>query len=359
MKTRLAIPILLVLAVLLGGCSGLTGSGLPTPFPTEYLPTVVALTAQAGQRTATASASLPLAASRTPAGTTPAASPVSGAATATPTPTYPGPSRTPTATLPQVSTATPTRRVPTPTPTNTRRPSQTPTITTTPGIPPADIQISTLGPMSKVVSPLEVGVTMRSVPGGHYVVELWLEPLRADEQPRLLLRELRNFSNDPAPYLYLAEEFEFELARLAEMGQFRISTYDANNRPVAVTAVDLLLLQVGENELTPAGDLLQPIIIREPAHNQLIQGGVLIVSGQARLSELPILNVELVAADGRVVGTGDIFLTPEPGSSHVAFESSLRYSVSEPTWVRLIIKTNGLRIAGIRQLASVEILLSP
>ncbi len=351
MKTRLAILILLVLAILLGGCSGLTGPDLPTPIPTEYLPTVVAVTAQAAQRAATETA-LPLLATGITQNQPSTQAPSTALSQAPASPSHtPEPSLSP--------TDTPTSALPSPTPTNTRRPSQTPTVTPTPGIPPAEIQIYSLGPMSKVVSPLAVGAMITSVPGGYYVVELWVEPLSAGQQPRLLLRDLHNFVSDPLAFIYLTEEYEFELTRFSEVGQLRISTYDTHNRPVGVASVDLLLLQVGENEINPSGDLMQPIVIREPMPNHLIQGGKLTLSGLARISEVSILHVELVTEDGKVVGTSDIYITGGENGSYAAFESTVSYLVTEPTRVRLIVKETGRRIAGIRQLASFELLLSP
>ncbi|HNT23172.1 MAG TPA: hypothetical protein PKM21_02315 [Anaerolineales bacterium] len=352
MKTRLATLLLLVLAVLLGGCSGLTGPDLPTPIPTEYLPTVVAVTAQAAQRAATETA-LPLLAT----GITQARPTNPAPSTPNPTPASASPSITPATSL--APTDTPTSALPTPSPTNTRRPSQTPTVTMTPGIPLADIQIYSLGPMSKVISPLLVGATINTVPGGYYVVELWIEPLSTGQQPRLLLRDLHNFVSEPLSFIYLADEYEFELSRLSEVGQLRISTFDAQDRPVAVASVDLLLLQVGENEINPPGDLMQPIVIREPAPNHLIQGGKLTISGLARLSEISILNIELVTTNGKVVGTSDIYLTGGEDGNYAAFNSTINYLVTETTWARLIVKETGRRIVGIRQLASFEILLSP
>ena len=74
--------------------------------------------------------------------------------------------------------------------------------------------------------------------------------------------------------------------------------------------MDLLLLQVGNSELNPAGSLLEPVTIHEPTKNKLIQGGVLTVSGMTRPEGDQILHFELVTQDKRVVGTRDLFTVP-------------------------------------------------
>ena len=139
----------------------------------------------------------------------------------------------------------------------------------------------------------------------------------------------------------------------------RFSVFDAFERPAAVGSVDLLLLQVGDNEFNPSGSLLEPIAIFEPPKNKLIQGGTLEVSGMTRPEGDQILHFELVTEDKRVVGTRDLFTVPTTDGKHIPFATTIDYSVSEATWVRLIAYYLDPRIPGYRQLASVPILLSP
>lgn len=332
-------------AVLLAGCAGLLGTPLPTPYPTEYIPTVIALTVQAGMATASQTASH--------------LSPTPPPATTTPTPR-----RTNTPTPEEnVAPVLPSPVIPvgqTPTPSATRRLTSTPTPSPTPNLPPAEIQILNIGPMSKIVAPLNLSFSLRSAPAsGSLTIELWAEPLRPDEAARLLLRKQMKFSSSPSALIYLNESLDFEIVRPAEFGQLRISTYDSYGRPAAVASVDLLLLQYGETMLNPTGDFLAPIVIREPTANKLIQGGTLVVSGLVRPLGEPFLLVELTAADGRVVGYRQLFVTPAADGSHVAFTIDVPYAVSQATWVRLSIREDGRRIPGPRQLTSLEVLLSP
>lgn len=329
---------LVLLALLLAGCTEQPGANLPTPYPTEYIPTVIAMTVQAGLATRTETALPP---SATPAAATPTRS-----ITSTPTPRF---TRTPTA----------PSHTPTVSPTSTRRPSQTPTPSATPALPYASIQIHRPGPMSMVTSPLEFSTTIRTVPSGYMLIEVLAPALKPDEETRVLYRKLTNFISEPDLRIFLSEEIEFEISGVSEFGQLRISTYDPYGRPVSVASVDLLLLRYGETQFNPSGDLLEPIVIREPQPNRLIQDGMLLISGLVRPLGEPSMSIELVTADGKIVGYRTLYVTPAEDGSHVPFSIEVPYTVSSATWVRVVLREDGMRIPGPRQLASLEVLLSP
>jgi len=334
--------LLLILLGVLSACSIIGSEKPPTPIPTEYLPTILALTLEAGQAELLAS----LSASPTPPQTEPTLAP-----SLTPMVTASTPS--PTSSEASLSTRTESTASP------TARTTKTPTPSPTPGIPTAAVLIHDPGPMSKIVSPLALTASVNTISGGSLRIELWLEPLQADGEARLLLRDLRTFGNNPLDRIYLDEELVFELGRLSEFAQLRISTYDSYQRPVEAASVDLLLLSVGENDFNPSGDPSQAIVIHEPTENKLIQGGVVIVSGLVRPAGNGNFLIELITQDGKVVGYRQVFVTPDPDGKHVPFIAEVPYDVAEPTWVRLVMHENASRIPGITQLSSVEILLSP
>jgi hypothetical protein len=116
---------------------------------------------------------------------------------------------------------------------------------------------------------------------------------------------------------------------------------------------------MGEADINPAGDLLETIVIQQPSPNRLIQGGELIVSGLARPGSEQPLWVELIASDGRVVGSRLAGVSPSQTVSHSLFATEVSYEVSAPTWVRLTVSERGNRLPGEIHLSSVEILLSP
>jgi hypothetical protein len=324
-----------LIAMILGGCTSLSGADGPTPYPTEYLPTVIALTMMAGQP------SLP-------------------ALTLTPTPQVNKPATpTPTVTLSLANqtkpggqeTVTPTSSTP------PRRLTRTPTVTPTPEEPLADIQVLDPGPMSKVVSPLHVSAYLK--PGARGIVQIDLLGEKTDNPP--LVRKIVSFGSLEG-MVNLAVDLDFEISGVSEIGRLQITTKDKYGRIIALYSVDLVLLSMGEADLNPSGDLLAPIIIREPNENTLIQGGKVLVSGLARPGNDQSLIIDMIASDGTPVGPNRIVSlagVPLDDDGYASFSIEVSYSVKTPTWVRLITYENGGRIQGFMYLASREILLSP
>jgi hypothetical protein len=338
------------LLLLVAGCSSLAYTPAPTPYPVDYIPTLIAQTVESG-RSDVPTPSPVIIPTDTPSAPTP--TPETFTATYGPSPTPPASDATVTASLAPSFTSTIDPKA-----SPTRRPTRTPTLTPTPPIPNAGVQIHDPGPMSKVASPLELVANAHSIPSGTYHTEIWLEPLQPGGDARLLFREIKKLISNPIDWIYLDPDIAFELERVSELAQLRIGVYDQFGRPVSINSQDLILLSMGPSELTPTGDLSEPLLIRQPTPNQLIQGGTVIVSGLAKPSEASML-VELVASDGSVVGFNQLILAPAPDGSYVPYAVEVPYTVSTGTWVRLRISESGVRIPGIEHLSSVEVYLSP
>ena len=341
-----------ILLVLLGvSCSRLPTTPIPTAFPPGYNPNVIVLTVPPSDIVISTPTRAFTPADFPPISPTPA--PVES--TSNPHDSSTALAFNPTVTSSPVPSATSTME---PSVTPNRRATRTPTITRTPPIPNAGVQISEPGPMSKVASPFRLRANLRSVPSGTYHIELWIEPLHEGEGPRLLFREVRRLISNPVDWVYLDEDVRFELSRVSEFGQLRLSMYDTYGRPISINSVDLLLLSMGTSDITPSSVRTEQIVIREPTPNQLIQGGKVIVSGLAKPAE-DFMLVELVAPDGSVVGYRQVFVTPAPDGSYVEYAVEVPYEVDAPTWVRLRVSESGTRITGMEHLSSVEVLVSP
>jgi hypothetical protein len=327
----------------LAGCSRLRASEVPTLVPTEYLPTMIALTiearltedvsssAQSEQATLKPTNVLPRTATPVPERVSPTAELVALASTLTPTQ------------IPDSASATPTPG----------RATRTPTFTPTLSIPEAQIQIRQPGPLSKVTSPINVYGNLKPGSTGRVRLEL------LGEGGRLLVRKLINYRTDIGR-LGLSEEVDYEISAVAEAGRLQISTYDQHGRMEELTSVDLILLSMGEADLNPPGPLTESIIIQEPLPNKLIQGGKVLISGLARVSSDQPLLIELIAANGSVVGYRQAGVTVDPAGGYTPFMIEVPYQISEPTWVRLTVKEmSSGRLEGVIQLTSLEVLLSP
>jgi len=336
---------------------------LPTLIPEEELPTVIALTSEAiGSQTAEALPTITNTASRVPTKTT-----IPTTAGPSPTSTRTArPSRTPTITDTLPPSSTPTITL-TPTPTNTPSITPTPTLTLTPTpvrtatpeppeeIPFSAVQIIHPSHLSKVVSPIELYTFLAPGGDGRIRVEL------TGEDGRLLYRQVFLFTETPAgARVNLNAKVAFEIAGVAETGRLMVSINDEYERLQSLSSVDLVLLADGQADLTPTGDLLENIFIQQPMIKTLVQGDNVLVTGMARTGSDQPLLVELIATDGRIIGSRLAGIAPmQEDGGHRLFAAEVPFSVSTPTWVRVTVYDNSGRLKDPKHVSSVDILLSP
>lgn len=334
-----ALVLTLLIASGLAGCSGMGGSGLPTPLPAEFMPTAVALTLQAqglGRLTPTPIAS-------TPGGSVPA------------TQTPPEPTRTPTpvddpgassATKPPTTSALPT--------TVSGLPPSTATATLAPPFPDAPVQILRIGELSKLNSPVPVSLNMTSGFGKVVRVELY------GEDGRLLARHLRTYDKVPWDIAKIGVDLDFGISAAAEAGRLVVSVEDPFGRLIDVNSVNLILLSVGQSEINPATALWQRLIIEEPVPNALIQGGKLYISGRALPNDPnQPLRVMLVAEDGRILGQRLAGVTVEKEGDYGTYVAEVPYTVTDLTPALLVIYEEGGLISDIAHLSSAQLILAP
>lgn len=321
--------------LLTAGCSGsLPGAALLTP---PALRTEIAV-----QTAATESQPQPV---------LEAASPTMPLVEATAEPTaapseLPKPSQTPTFEIP------PTQG---PTPTNTPWWRRTPTITPTPQPLAATMLIKRPGLFSKVKSPLTISAN--AMPGADGLV--WVELI--GEDGRNLFQTRLNFSAYAGRSISIAPEITFELLAPAELARLIVSTRDRFGRISALTSTDLILIQMGEDQIYPAGYDREPYIIRAPLEGQIISGGLLQITALARpVNENPLI-IELLDEQGTVLASESLELIfPTGDLSHTPFDVILSYTVSQSTNARLVFRQESTgRIPGTVALTSLELTLQP
>lgn len=304
-------PRLLFLASLLGlvaGCAPQASSSVPTPYPPEYLPTVVALTAESIVLTESASATKTFSAS------------------------FP--------------TEEPTH---TPEPTLSFTPAPTRTPTSIPGHEPGAIRFEVPGPMSKVASPITLRMLIKVGESEKMQVDLF------GEDGRLLSRTVKNVptSNNGA---LQSVKIPFEIRAAAEVGRITVTTLDKAGRIQALNSVRVLLLSSGENEITPTGDPSEPVRLFSPLEEEEIEGGILNISGDVWPFSLQPIILELLDPDGKSLGLR--IVTVEDASPQL-LETTIPYKVSEPTFARLTIRQDDDRMEGLFYVYSQLVLLNP
>ena len=296
-----------LLASLLGllvGCAAPTASPIPTAYPPDYLPTVIALTAVSANNLGTE---------------------VAVAFTPTVLPTN------------------------TPKPTLSPTPRATSTQTTIPGHEPAAIQIFAPGPMSKVVSP--INLRMNIISGESEKVEIALY----GEDGRLLTRNLKQVRTSREGVLQQIK-IPFEIRAAAEVGRITVSTLDKAGRIQSLNSVHVLLLFSGSNEINPPGNPSEPVGVSSPLAEESVSGGVLNVRGDVWPLNLNPVIFELLGPDGKSIGLR--ILTVDNINPQL-FETTIPYKVIKPTLARLTIRQDDDRIHGLFYIYSQEVLLNP
>jgi hypothetical protein len=343
--------IMLVLLAPAAACQnrGITGSALLTPVSGAASQTATL------QPTASDTAVLAQAVSTEPpteAPEIPSDTP-SPEATATPSsiPTDPS-TPTLTATWDGTPSRTPTRTL---IPTRTYRPTRTPSITPTPTPPLAWVRINRPGPYSKVSSPFHIEAVIN--PGDDGLVHLEI----IGEDGRIVHREDLDFRDFKERHLAIGPDISFDIAAASETARLVLYSTDQFKRTIYLASVDLVLMKVGDDDLTATGSLQEPYIIRSPKEEAVISGGVLQVTGLAHLVNDQPLIIELTDEQGNAVGQAEAQISQPYGDlSHVPFSIFVPYSVSGTTPVRMSLRQESAsRIPGTVFLYSILLTLEP
>ncbi len=297
----------------LAGCSSLASppsTPLPTPIPPEYLPTIIAMTEQGANQAATEAVLV-----------------LTSTVEATPTlePTEP----------------------PVPTLSPTPLPSFTPT-----AIPEHRrdaIQILAPGPMSKVVTPIQLKMDVISGDSSSVQIDLF------GEDGRLMSRTLRRvIPNQSGTYVFI--KIPFEIPGAGELGRVTVSTTDKAGRIVAMNSVHVLMLASGINEVYPAGNPAEAVGVFNPRLSEPAFGGVLNVRGDVWPFNIQPVVLELLDPEGKSIGLRIVTVN---GLSPQLFETTIPYEVNVPTLAILSIRQDDDRISGPFYVYSQEILLNP
>ena len=279
------------LSGLLAGCASMTTT-IPTPYPPDYLPTVVALTGQAAYATSFA--------------------------------------LTPTAPPTETSLPTETPIPLTPVPTNTPTPE--------PGFSEfAKLHFIEPGPMSKVTSPFQLEMLVTA--GESRAVKIDV----LGEDGRLLYSKSERFSSE-ASEIYRSWKIPFEIRAVSEEAWVQVSTKDDQGRMQSLNTVQIFLLSTGPSEINRPGNIIyERSVLDTPEDEATVSGGIVAVDGRIwPFNDQPVF-LSLIQADGRPLA--ERVLTMD-GIDPQYFKTTIPYKVTEPTQVRLTIKQSdpGLNI---------------
>ena len=241
-------------------------------------------------------------------------------------------------------------------------PSLTPTLTLTPipsvtetptGIPPApdaSIFIAAPGPMSKVASP--INLRMNVVAGETQLIHIDL----IGQDSGLIYSSLERVQAVAPTPAYVNIKINFELRAVSELARLQVSTVDRAGRLESLSSTYLILLSVGESQINPPPAPFERVVVFAPSPEAQILGGVLVIEGAYWPLNNDLFVLELLDENGRPIGSRQLSLV---GDTYVPFTTTIPYSITQPTRVRLVIRQTDDRIDGLIYLFSMLINLSP
>lgn len=242
-----------------------------------------------------------------------------------------------------------------PWPTNTFQPSimPVPTLNFKPPLPA--ILIDTPGQLSKIGTP----IILRSdaMPGDDGIVYISV----VDEYEKEIYSRNINLSDSLYKHTYLKTQIDFSVQAAAETARISMFTKDYYGRLQSLASVDVILMQMGEDLITPASISQEPYIIQQPLNGQIITGGKLRVKGYFRPVNHSPLTLTLVDQKGSTLleQTFPVSLI-DSQQPYQAFSLEVNYSISAETRVRLqVFQRSDNRLPGIIALNSLELVLRP
>jgi hypothetical protein len=231
-----------------------------------------------------------------------------------------------------------------------------PTLTVTPGLTPAYIyapdegepvyplatlRILSPGDGSSLVSPIRPELSI--LLGADSTIEVEL----LNSNGELLVKKLLRYPEvDTSERILIQPEMDFEVPGNEQTGRLVVKSQDTFGRLIALASCDLVLLSTGESSPEVAHLPYDSFLLIEPLAGEVIQGGVVQVSGYARPVGSSMIVIELVDENGIVVSTRVLSLSSGAGGAPVEFSTTLPYQVERVTPVRLILRQTRGAIPG-------------
>lgn len=190
----------------------------------------------------------------------------------------------------------------------------------------------TPGNSSRVVSPIQISAEIQPDAGGLVRLELLNKQGKAIARQLLRLDAGENGSSVP-----FTAELPFEIPTKEAEALLTLSLLDPFYRPVALRSARITLHAGGEAQIEPTQEAKPWITLTHPEPMDILTGGSLTVAGTATpRTENPLL-IELIADDGRVIGSAQVRV--QSPVQTFAFETKLfYYYIQSFTDARLVVR---------------------
>ena len=230
-------------------------------------------------------------------------------------------------------TETPLPTLPAGTLTSTRRPTWTRTPSKTPIPPLAGIRITRPGLLSRVLSPFRLEASAIPAPDG------WVQLALIGEDGRILFNRSLHYAQSAMEQVFIQEEIEYSINGVAETARLVLYTLDSFDRMVSLSSVDLVLLSLGDEQISPPVSLREPLFIIRPYLNEPFSNNLITLRGLISPVSNQLVIIEVISEQNTVLFSTTLDAGPVTAErSYVPFEITIPYTVQSFTRARLTLR---------------------
>jgi len=191
--------------------------------------------------------------------------------------------------------------------------------------------LETPGDSSRVTSPIYISAQLQHLNGRLMRVIL------VDRSKNTIARQLLRLETDEVLSIDFSTNLAFEIPRDSSEGLISLAILDSYNRPVALRSAVIMLLSVGEDQITTKNQMSEWLTISQPQPGEIIGGGEVRVTGTIRPLVARPVFFELVNESGGQIGTRQ--LPVDSAGETFDFDITIPYAfITKTQEVRLTIR---------------------
>lgn len=198
--------------------------------------------------------------------------------------------------------------------------------------PAANLNITKPGPNSKLSSPIMVNGYAYPGYDNKVTVQLY------GEDGRLMANQEITLQKSESGWVSFSTQIPFTLLTAGESASLMLVSYDAFGRRIAMCNIPLLLMQIGDSEIEPAGFSYAPSYMTSPENASAVSGGMLHVEGYAHPYNTDPVIIDVINEDGTIILTQIVPIHSVGDANYMYFSADIPYSVNSATPVRLTIR---------------------
>ena len=180
------------------------------------------------------------------------------------------------------------------------------------------------------------------------------------EDGRIITESIVYLNNIPGNLGSFFTEIEFTTPMFAEAARLEVHNFSPINGELDhIASVNLTLLSLGTQRTHFVFLGPEKLKIDFPLKGDTIEGGEVNVQGRGWVESDTALRVEIIGAEGVILGSGLVKLNSDEIGVAGTFELSVAYQIDEPQRVRIAVYERSKNVPGIVHYTSISVQLKP